>query len=371
MPAIGLIENEALETMTSCMGCRDHVDAARAGHLHCLGDLCEKGLFLSLDSPDWATAGEARKSQAFEAAIAGCSSGHAGILAWIFSSGWPPDLQAMPFVLEYKLYCCAVQQPTPSCLEALLDAGCRSAWISHIAAREGKADVLALAAKRGCPYNFPEVSDCAASSGDHAVLERVLASDHVMHYLAGWLFGGTLMGSLTSLAASNGHWECLELLKRAGCMEWSPAAQSAARSGRLQILQNLVCLDPSLVQKSNLLSHAAKGGSLACLDFLERAGCTWDPCVAAGQQSPGKRSSATASNGVVTTFREVTSSEPWMRQSLPQALTACRLCMTMGTSLQAQGVITTRLSLQSNSTVWRAYILHYNSAVHHSGRGTT
>eukprot|EP00884_Botryococcus_braunii_P011680 jgi/Botrbrau1/20512/Bobra.145_2s0065.1 len=62
---------------------------------------------------------------------------------------------------------------------------------------------------------------------------------------------------------------------------WLPA-ESAARSGHLQILQSLVHVDPSLLQYSypSLFTAAAQGGSLDCLDFLERAGCKWDPSAA-------------------------------------------------------------------------------------------
>eukprot|EP00884_Botryococcus_braunii_P003816 jgi/Botrbrau1/13435/Bobra.0082s0039.1 len=277
------------------MGCADHVDAALAGHVRCLAQLCEKGLFLPLNSPDWQSAGEARKCQAFEAAIAGCSSGRAAVLAWIFSSGWPSNIKAIwcwhtrdlweqhedlkkafpglkidtePFVLEYKLYCCAVQQPTPSCLTALLDAGCRSEWICRIAA------------KRGCPCDL-WVWEFAASTGNHAVLE-LLESSTAMRRLANRVSdrGQFSMERLTRIAAANGHWECLQILKRAGCKKWSRAAEGAALSGQLQIVQNLFDLDRSLLQRPDLFNAAAQGGSLACLDFLERAGCAWDRCAA-------------------------------------------------------------------------------------------
>eukprot|EP00884_Botryococcus_braunii_P007213 jgi/Botrbrau1/16493/Bobra.0142s0087.1 len=298
--------SETLQGRTICMGCEDHVDAARAGHLHCLAQLCERGLFLPLDSPDWASAGEARKCQLFEAAIAGCSSGHADVLASLFSSGWsklrgmfpghmqdlweqPEDFEKAfpglmirePFCLAYKLYCSVLQQSTPSCLEALLDAGCRSAWICRIAAREGKADFLALAAKRGCPCDS-WVWEFAASTGKLAVLE-LLASDCAMRIIAykvgvdhdGISDYACMMVRLTGFAASHGQWECLQILERAGCTRWRNAAESAARTGQFQCLRNLVQLHPDLLQGS-LLNDAALGGCLACLEFLEQAGCKWE-----------------------------------------------------------------------------------------------
>eukprot|EP00884_Botryococcus_braunii_P006169 jgi/Botrbrau1/15553/Bobra.0273s0005.1 len=306
---------KALQATLICVGCEDHVAAARAGHLRCLGQLCEKGLFLPLDSPDWASAGEARKSEVFEAAIAGCSSGHAAVLAWLFSSGWPSNMEAAfplhmqdlweqhedfatafpeleadsePFVLEYQLYCCAVQQPTPSCLEALLDAGCCSEWICCIAAREGKADFLALAAKRGCPCDF-WVWDFAAITGKLAVLE-LLASDRAMQSIAKKSYKALspdMVEDLTGLAASHGQWECLQILQRAGCKDWDHAVERAASTGHLECLRNLVQLHPGLLEDVSL-ADAAGGGNLACLKFLEQAGRKWEgdePVKAAGSGS--------------------------------------------------------------------------------------
>jgi hypothetical protein len=222
-------------------GCWTHVDAARAGHVRCLARLAKKGQFLPLGSPGWEAAGEARKAEVLEAAVAGCSGGHAHVLAWLFSSAWPPppdaalschtedlwDVQedfaaAFPFLdfdreplpLEYKLYCCAVKQPTSACLEAVLEAGCRSAWLCRIAAREGKADFLALAAKRGCPLER-WVWMFAADKGDCAVLE-LLASDEDIRSIVGEAVHGERLGLpiLAAWAAKNAQWNCLQILKR-------------------------------------------------------------------------------------------------------------------------------------------------------------
>eukprot|EP00884_Botryococcus_braunii_P004749 jgi/Botrbrau1/14275/Bobra.0368s0007.1 len=89
------------------------------------------------------------------------------------------------------------------------------------------------------------------------------------------LDGGSWMGRPASLAASNGHWECLQFLI------------SAARSGQLQILQKLVDLDPDLLHSPSFFEAAAQGGSLDCLDFLMRAGCTWDKQAAASAARSG------------------------------------------------------------------------------------
>eukprot|EP00884_Botryococcus_braunii_P021783 jgi/Botrbrau1/8289/Bobra.0251s0018.2 len=193
-----------------------------------------------------------------------------------------------PFVLEYQLYCCAVQQQTPSCLEALLDAGCCSEWICRIAAREGKADFLTLAAKRGCPCDW-WVWEIAASTGNHAVLE-LRASDGATRSIANEAYHwdlGQFIGHLAGLAASHGHWECLQILERAGCTCWLDAAMNAAHSGHLECLRNIIQLHPDLLH-DDLLHHAAVGGSLACLDFLNQAGCIWEGYEAVSAAGSGR-----------------------------------------------------------------------------------
>eukprot|EP00884_Botryococcus_braunii_P006198 jgi/Botrbrau1/1557/Bobra.0107s0045.1 len=319
--------------ITNCLsverGCCDHVAAAGAGHLNCLEELCQMGNFLPLGSPDWAAAGEARKFQVFEAALAACSNGQAHVLSWLFSSGWPSPIETVftwlvqdlwepppdfasafpwlqedfepcllrvegdvePFWLEVRLCRCAVQQEKTCCLEALLDAGCRSKWICRVAAVEGKADFLALAARRGCPCDL-WVWRYAASTGKHAVLE--LLTDAEMRsiakkgFIADCLSHGrcrTWMEVLTGDAAVDGQWECLEILKRAGCTDWSMAAISAAWGGQLEILQNLIDLDPGVLQFRLLQVPIFECFNLDSLSFLAQAGCPWNSQEAVSPES--------------------------------------------------------------------------------------
>eukprot|EP00884_Botryococcus_braunii_P011272 jgi/Botrbrau1/20145/Bobra.0173s0047.1 len=176
--------------------CGNYKDAARAGHEHCLERLGRAGEFLPLDSPDWAAAGDARKAQAWEAAAVACSADRAPLLRWLFRAGWPkssdvvapwnfPDSFSWWHCLqtasrqkfgdfipehEYELYYHAVRSSTTACLEALLEAGCRSPWLCTIAAAEGQEARLRLAARAGCPCDI-RVLDIAARSGRLAVLE--------------------------------------------------------------------------------------------------------------------------------------------------------------------------------------------------------
>eukprot|EP00884_Botryococcus_braunii_P020324 jgi/Botrbrau1/6976/Bobra.0165s0012.1 len=141
--------------------CGDHLDAARAGHTQCLQGLAEAGRFLPLGSPDRAAAGELRRLEVWQAAITTCRAGHKPTLSWLFARGWPSSIDAASnwqtrdtvdlrqvmerhdlgekdrlisevctsessFLLELDLYRYAMRKATPECLEALLEAGCRS-----------------------------------------------------------------------------------------------------------------------------------------------------------------------------------------------------------------------------------------------------
>jgi hypothetical protein len=64
------------------------------------------------------------------------------ILGMDFSDEW--------FLAEINLCRFALQTSNTACLEALLDAGCRSEWMCPMAALEGREAHLALAAGRGC-----------------------------------------------------------------------------------------------------------------------------------------------------------------------------------------------------------------------------
>lgn len=156
------------------------MEAAKTGHLDCLARLQEDGLFLSLYASERGTAGEARKAQVWDAALAAYEAGRAHVLAWLFADGWPariddrppwhvhdvvlptdadlklmsslhiPGTQKLRILPDVKLYCAATRTPETACLEVLLDAGCRSEWICPLAAREGRSEPLVLAAERGC-----------------------------------------------------------------------------------------------------------------------------------------------------------------------------------------------------------------------------
>eukprot|EP00884_Botryococcus_braunii_P007431 jgi/Botrbrau1/1668/Bobra.116_2s0012.1 len=74
--------------------CWSDVAAVEAGHLQCFQGLSEAGCFLPVDSPDWASAGEARKLEIWKAAFTACKADHAPLLAWLFASGWPSAFDA-------------------------------------------------------------------------------------------------------------------------------------------------------------------------------------------------------------------------------------------------------------------------------------
>eukprot|EP00884_Botryococcus_braunii_P000405 jgi/Botrbrau1/10365/Bobra.146_2s0004.1 len=146
--------SKAAEAVETC--CLGHLEAAGAGHIHCLERLQQEGQFLGLGSPDRRTAGEARSAQAWEAADAACRANHSSTLKWILAV-WRPSRRTpaklwclrstedwdftrdagfycpahveLPSQHEFLLYRSVIRSPTPACLEVLLDAGCRSPFL--------------------------------------------------------------------------------------------------------------------------------------------------------------------------------------------------------------------------------------------------
>eukprot|EP00884_Botryococcus_braunii_P000511 jgi/Botrbrau1/10460/Bobra.0133s0067.1 len=93
---------------------------------------------------------------------------------------------------------------------------------------------------------------------------------------------------LLRAAARSGNVACLEFLDEAGCLwtrtGYEAAALRAARAGQLEILEYLVDRYPRLREHPNLVHAAARSGSEACLRLLDRFGCKWqgnEPVAAA------------------------------------------------------------------------------------------
>jgi hypothetical protein len=174
------------------------VAAASAGHLTCLKHFQERGLFLGLDSPERSSAGEARKLQVWNAAVAACREGQEPILSWLFlsrrTSGRPAEVDAcipwhlwdvvtledgdkcteskVNLIIEELLSRYAILNPDTACLMALLEVGFKSRWMCLMAVRKGKADFLNHAVDWGCPYDY-EVLYIAAELGHLPILERL------------------------------------------------------------------------------------------------------------------------------------------------------------------------------------------------------
>eukprot|EP00884_Botryococcus_braunii_P018490 jgi/Botrbrau1/5324/Bobra.0391s0034.1 len=172
--------------------CRDHVDAARAGHLHCLQRLHEAEQFLDGYSLDREFAGEARRAEFWIAAHAACRAKHAHVLAWLFSRGCPPGFfDRHPFDLQFKdvpwgsaayvryhpdpkeardapkppewlLFREAMKNATPACLEVLLQAGFRSR-LKELLRKARRSDWIDLA-----PSLFEEEDESEEEDEDEA-----------------------------------------------------------------------------------------------------------------------------------------------------------------------------------------------------------
>lgn len=243
--------------------------------MECLRRLQEAGRFLGLSDPERECAGEARKTEIWDAALAACKAGHAKVLSWLFSAGWPDLIDAavpwylsdlakprgkgnwedlyipgMPykegwFLPEVKLYRYAMKHPDTACLEALLNAGCRSDWLCPIAALEGRERHLACAAARGAVCDARAMYP-AAARGYLGVLQA--AHQHAT-IKAGVPFGSSLtewcgrdkVRCCLEAAAQNGHADCLGSLLTwfPDDSLWEPASFAAARAGHIHCLAEL------------------------------------------------------------------------------------------------------------------------------------
>jgi hypothetical protein len=161
--------------------CANHMEAAEAGHLLCLKRMKQEGRLLACKGRLRRVAGEARRAELWDAALTACKAGQAHVLSWLVNCcRWPSSVDAtsefsfsglaqLPeggklgeldiprmqykdewFLAEVNLWRFALQNPDTACLEALLDAGCRSEWVCPLAAVEGREGHLALAVRRGC-----------------------------------------------------------------------------------------------------------------------------------------------------------------------------------------------------------------------------
>lgn len=172
-----------------------------------------------------------------------------------FTAGclWPlPELPSFPG--EVDLYRSAMK--ASECLNVLLDAGARSAWICRAAALEGRADLLALAVGRGC-FLDPVALFFAAREGHLAVLQEILSLDPDLRIMkqARRLFPRTKLW--------NADWRPEALLQRAGI--------EAAFMGHPACLEALLDTYPVLLHHCRKIGEAAVlAGHLDCLSVLQR-----------------------------------------------------------------------------------------------------
>jgi hypothetical protein len=278
--------------------CWDHVAAASAGHLHCLQRLQEQGQFLGLDSPERSSAGEVRKLQVWDAAHSACKAGHAGILSWLFASGWPAEIDAhipwhlrdlvkpehwdawnVPylegirgispmdkvFLPEVQLCRYAMQNPEPNCLEALMTAGCRSIWLCDMAVLEGKEGYLIRAVLRGCRMSVRSWV-LAARAGNLPILQHLRGLAHTRRRHEILWFAPTA----ARVAAEAGQKKCLKAL-----LQWNTRSLNlqklsvaAMRRGHLECLKVLL----GYVSPHRCVTHTqarARNARLdVCLFFL-------------------------------------------------------------------------------------------------------
>jgi hypothetical protein len=245
--------------------------------VNCLQRRRIDGTFLPLDAPDRASAGEARKAQAWEAAAAACSACHSHVLKWTFSSGWPSavdcelpwhsqdlveaydDFQGIQVPLGYapipgpferELYYYALQHGNLPCLRVLLDAGCRSPWICAIAVWYENMVALNLAASRGCRCDSL-ASEVAAAMGRLDLLQIV----HCIRVRGHGTWSGPQSSDL-ELKLFRQHIQRMYVL--------------AAKDDCVERLEALLCSVPDSDASYAAARSAVEKGHVRCLEALQR-----------------------------------------------------------------------------------------------------
>jgi hypothetical protein len=246
------------------------MEASRAGHLGCLERMEQEGRLLRSHSQKRKSAGEVRRAELWDAALVAGEAGQAPVLKWLFRDGWPASVDATSayslsglanplelcklkelclvqmryqdewFLAEVNLCRFALRTPDTACLEALLDAGCRSDWMCPMAALEGREAHLHLAASRGCCCDARTLY-FAAKAGNLSMLR------------AAWRHAADAMGPLDqgpramaiqciSVACEGGSVECLHAL-----LDWFVSDRyfhyaniAAVRGGQLDCLKELM-----------------------------------------------------------------------------------------------------------------------------------
>jgi hypothetical protein len=208
------------------------------------------------------------------------------VLTWLSRDGWPATVDASPkwsvsglaqplsqpfrdttcnelcipgmryrdewFLCEANLCRFAMQASSTACLEALLDAGCRSDWMCPMAALEGREPHLALAAERGCACDARTMYVAARACN----LDMLRAAHRQATLQAGPHCGGNMRDCFKEnvvvrcidAAAQGGSVECLGVLLDWFKSDWSEnefeiassyAAEAAAGAGHVSCLQEL------------------------------------------------------------------------------------------------------------------------------------
>lgn len=177
----------------------------------------------------------------------------------------------------------------PDCLDDLERRGllCWSKSVAYTAAAGGHLGILERARAARCPWD-ETACQAAARSGRLDVLQWL------RRHRCPW-DERTAHG-----AALGGHVDCLQWTLEHGCPQTDWTAEGAAAGGRLDVLVWLderwhaarpktvgipssagaalggVHLDPPALWTVRATAAAARGGHLACLEYLHVRGCPWD-----------------------------------------------------------------------------------------------
>jgi hypothetical protein len=347
-----------------------------------------EGDFLGFHDPERAWAGEARKGQAWLAALAACDARQPAVLRWLFAGGWPmADAERLPwhfrdmadpsiltwyteerpcldvpseshnhfnnysradvtaidwrgqgewgemgklaglldppsqviewdisgrirgkpgacqewFPQEFQVLWRACRSGSFACQQVIVEAGCRSRWVTVLAALTGQLPFLRFAIEQGCPCEGSTL--VAAASGGHLdSFEHVLktCAETVgkvpFHVQRDVLAVGSPDCSPDSFFMKRFGWDYdrgqeifwdddLELTVEGDsdiglddCI--LKAATAASANGHLDVLTSLMARQGEAIRENpawgDPASAAVSRGRLRCLEFLYTCGCVPD-----------------------------------------------------------------------------------------------
>jgi hypothetical protein len=230
--------------------------------------------------PDWDGPGE----WAEMAQLGGLRTPKSSALTLCARYGW--SRRAGWFPQEFQVVWRVAESRDLVCQRTIVEAGCRSRWVTVLAALTGQGDFLQFAIEQGCPFEGSTLV-AAAAGGDvdtfkyaYKVCREKWDRSHVRHrisVLAGapdiWFFGERFPSDYTNAN-----------LDKDDSLRWHEwivkTALAAAEKDNIEVLKHIVGLHGGTLRRAgwaNPATAALSHGRLLCLEYACEAGYKPDP----------------------------------------------------------------------------------------------